>query len=1087
MGAFSSVFLFCFRVFSALNASQSNSGLFCSCSRDYPGLLQITLTRSAPSVCGLELRRKLEAKEACEWLRAAGFPQYAQLYEASLFPIEISAVRRDHEFLDQDSLKALCRRLATLNKCAAMSLEVHFLCKQSEDSEEDDSCALSSRWAFQRESKTWSRLRSLSPAPAANRASTLRPSGSSDSVLSDNSLLDVTSLTSDLSASSLSLDSARETTFPKVAAFSEVTMGEGASLVCVSAGQDENDDTGSSSSLPSVREKPKRPSRSLLWRKESIKKQEMVPRIISTVNQHQPPSDLHCTSDSSLPGQITNKCRIAKDVTWRSHTKCHSKVSPKATRNKPHRACLYLEDYQLAWEIPKLTNQNNCLRKEDHVVHLPFDHKPGTFPKSLSIESLCPLSVSQSHDHIDWAGEYGDLSLDGSISRSGSQDFLSGFGRRRNSLSSVGSIYDNISETPGSPCDIFDPGKEKAFQHLDDILQHVHGLQHNIDEWSRSLGIQSQDQSNVETESTADTTLPSSLNYDEQSMSDVGTTVSDYDSPGNSVNEGEGEMRERRDSGVGASLTRPSRKLRWHSFQNSHRPSVTSASLEINRQSAAQLNLLQKFSLLRLTAILEKHTDTTKHSWSWVVSKFMKRSKVPDYKDKHVFGVPPIVNVQRTGQPLPQSIQEAMRYLRSQCLEKVGIFRKSGVKSRIQALRQLNENSPDHVTYQGQSAYDVADLIKQYFRDLPEPVLTSKLTDTFLHVYQFVPAEQRLQAVQAAVILLPDENREVLQTLLYFLSDIASAQENQMTADSLAVCLAPSILHLNASKKDGASPRLISRKGGAKPDHKDLSENMAATHCLSHMITECKKLFQIPHEMMLQSRNSYVAADAQPLPLHGVGVNALGKPVDYRAYLEDNIQCLLREASERSKGWHHAHGPENTELTYKKVGDGHPMRLWRVSVEIEAPPAVVLQRVLRERHLWDEDLLHSRVIEPLENNTEVFHYITDSMAPHPRRNFVVLRRWCDLPKGVCVLVSSSVEHDNVQLEAGLRAVLLTSRIFIEPCGMGRSRLTHYCRADLRGRSPDWYNKVFGHLCAMEVARIRSSFPVLSPQGPETKL
>ncbi len=68
-----------------------------------------------------------------------------------------------------------------------------------------------------------------------------------------------------------------------------------------------------------------------------------------------------------------------------------------------------------------------------------------------------------------------------------------------------------------------------------------------------------QDQSNTEAESTTDTTLPSSLNYDEQSMSDVGTTVSDYDSPGNSVNEEEGGMRERRDSGVGASLTRPSR------------------------------------------------------------------------------------------------------------------------------------------------------------------------------------------------------------------------------------------------------------------------------------------------------------------------------------------------------------------------------------------------------------------------------------------------------------------------------------------------------------------------------------------------
>ncbi|KAI4501330.1 hypothetical protein M0802_003703 [Mischocyttarus mexicanus] len=27
--------------------------------------------------------REIEAQEACKWLRAAGFPQYAQMYEAS--------------------------------------------------------------------------------------------------------------------------------------------------------------------------------------------------------------------------------------------------------------------------------------------------------------------------------------------------------------------------------------------------------------------------------------------------------------------------------------------------------------------------------------------------------------------------------------------------------------------------------------------------------------------------------------------------------------------------------------------------------------------------------------------------------------------------------------------------------------------------------------------------------------------------------------------------------------------------------------------------------------------------------------------
>ena len=45
-----------------------------------------------------------------------------------------------------------------------------------------------------------------------------------------------------------------------------------------------------------------------------------------------------------------------------------------------------------------------------------------------------------------------------------------------------------------------------------------------------------------------------------------------------------------------------------------------------------------------------------------------------------------------------------------------------------------------------------------------------------------VPSELRLEALQAAVMLLPDENREVLQSLLLFLSDMAEhSAENQVT------------------------------------------------------------------------------------------------------------------------------------------------------------------------------------------------------------------------------------------------------------------------------------------------------------------
>ncbi|KAG8014785.1 Rho GTPase-activating protein 7, partial [Nibea albiflora] len=82
----------------------------------------------------------------------------------------------------------------------------------------------------------------------------------------------------------------------------------------------------------------------------------------------------------------------------------------------------------------------------------------------------------------------------------------------------------------------------------------------------------------------------------------------------------------------------------------------------------------------------------------------------------------------------------------------------------------------------------------------------------------------------------------------------------------------------------------------------------------------------------------------------------------------------------------------------------------------------------------------------------------------------------DLPKGACALVCTSVDHEGAPV-VGVRANVLTSRYYIEPCGSNKSRLTHISRIDCRGRFPEWYNKLYGHLCAAEVARIRDSFTV----------
>ncbi|XP_063090651.1 rho GTPase-activating protein 7 isoform X3 [Cavia porcellus] len=1107
-------------------------------STDLPSSTSVTSSGTKPKVTatsGISEKEKaeIEAKEACDWLRATGFPQYAQLYEDLLFPIDITLVKREHDFLDRDAIEALCRRLNTLNKCAVMKLEISPHRKRSEDSDEDEPCAISGKWTFQRDSKRWSRLEEFDvfspkqdPIPGSPDDSHLKSAMSHESMLTDLSERQEVA-----SVRSLSSMSSVHTHVP--------CSGEAATprtnsviSVCSSSHFTGNDD--SFCSLPSPKElssfnfsmkghekSAKSKTRSLLKRMESLKLKG------SHHSKHKAPSklgliisgpilqegmdeeklkQLNCVEISALNGNHINVPMVRKrsisNSTQTSSSSSQSETSSAVSTPSPitrtrslstcnKRVGMYLEGFdpfsQSAFNnVMEQNFKNQESYPEDTVFYIPEDHKPGTFPKALSNSSFCPTGSSSS---VNW--RTGSFHGPGHISlrRENSSDSPKEL-KRRNSSSSVSSrlsIYDNVpgSILYSSSGNLADLENEDIFPELDDILYHVKGMQRIVNQWSEKFSDEGDSDSALDSVSPCPPS-PKQIHLD---VDNDRVTPSDLDSTGNSLNEPEepADIPERRDSGVGASLTRCNRhRLRWHSFQSFHRPSLNSVSLQINCQSVAQMNLLQKYSLLKLTALLEKYTPSNKHGFSWAVPKFMKRIKVPDYKDRSVFGVPLTVNVQRTGQPLPQSIQQAMRYLRNHCLDQVGLFRKSGVKSRIQALRQMNESAMDCVSYEGQSAYDVADMLKQYFRDLPEPLMTNKLSETFLQIYQYVPKDQRLQAIKAAIMLLPDENREVLQTLLYFLSDVTAAvKENQMTPTNLAVCLAPSLFHLNTLKRENSSPRyrVMQRKQSlGKPDQKDLNENLAATQGLAHMIAECKKLFQVPEEMS-RCRNSYTEQELKPLTLEALGHLSNNQSADYKHFLQDCVDSLFKEVKEKFKGWVNYSTSEQAELSYKKVSEGPPLRLWRSTIEVPAVPEEILKRLLKEQHLWDVDLLDAKVIETLDSQTEIYQYVQNSMAPHPARDYVVLRTWrTNLPKGACALLLTSVDHDRAPV-VGVRVNVLLSRYLIEPCGSGKSKLTYMCRADLRGHMPEWYTKSFGHLCAAEVVKIRDSF---SNQSSETK-
>ncbi|XP_056466873.1 stAR-related lipid transfer protein 13 isoform X2 [Gadus chalcogrammus] len=1030
-----------------------------------------------------------------------------------------------------------------------MKLDVNLPRKKSEDSDEEDVFAISDRWTFEWTSRRWSRLQDIDGflgnqgegLPNGGGGAPLKAATSSESVLTDLSEPEVSSLHSESSGGSAPTGGGPST---EDSDGSNQTGSDSAAMpdpTAVGLSHIARDGTGYGS-LPRRHARLGRTrAKDFLKRMETLRSRgaltgsRKTPSIGAPVLQDPPPglTSVRCVEivDGEMPPPSPpplphppppppSGVRTATSQSTSEGSSCASSGSAastpslkerKATRADHKRSGMYLEDLDIfssAGQVKRVAEQNRrneFCSHEDLVVHIPKDHKPGTFPKALSIESLSPtVSAAAAIPNgkvapTNW--HQAGVRLVSPAAALAAPAPGTKEPRPMTQCCSRGSrisVYDNVpgSHLYASTGDLIDMEKEDLFPHLDDILLHVNGLQQIVDRWSQNVlpAAEAKSQGGVRGGGDAGSGPQSSgriaLDFEADAATEGQRTPGNGERDQVSLAELEGSrVRERRDSGVGASLTRP-RRLRWPSFQIANRLSLSVASLQITNQSAGQLSLLQKFSLLRLTATMEKYSMSNRHGWTWSVPKFMKRMKVPDYKDKNVFGVPLIVHVQRSGQPLPLSLQQALRYLRSQCLDQVGLFRKSGVKSRIQALRQMTENSPDNVNYQDQSAYDVADMVKQFFRDLPEPLLTSKLGETFLHIYQYVSKDQRLQAVQAAIMLMSDENREVLQTLLCFLSDVTSSvEENQMTPMNIAVCLAPSLFHLNLLKKDNLSPRALQKKyATGRPDQKDLNENLAATQGLAHMITECNRLFEIPHEMVTQSRNSYVEAD-----LHAPTLSELCRLLEeddgsLPTHMETRLQSLLREARERSKYWVSCSSSDNTELCYKKVGDGNPLRRWRVSVEVEAPPSVVLNRVLRERHLWDVDLLQWKVTETLDRQTEVFQYVLNRMPPHPSRDFVVIRSWrTDLAKGACSLVSASVEREDSPLLGGVRAVVLESAYLLEPCGSGKSRLTHICRVDLKGRTPDWYNKVFGHICAAEVARIRNSFQPIIADGPETKI
>uniref|UniRef100_A0AAQ4PZ41 Rho GTPase activating protein 36 n=1 Tax=Gasterosteus aculeatus aculeatus TaxID=481459 RepID=A0AAQ4PZ41_GASAC len=154
---------------------------------------------------------------------------------------------------------------------------------------------------------------------------------------------------------------------------------------------------------------------------------------------------------------------------------------------------------------------------------------------------------------------------------------------------------------------------------------------------------------------------------------------------------------------------------------------------------------------------------------------------------------------------VPQVLERCCSHIETHGLQTVGIFRVGSSKKRVRQLLEDFDRGVDVQLDEEHSVHDVAALLKEFLREIPDPLLPLELYPAFLHANSLKGADQ-LQYLQHLLYLLPPCNCDTLLRLLHLLHTVQSyAQDsvgtndeeipgNKMTAANLAVIFGPNLL-----------------------------------------------------------------------------------------------------------------------------------------------------------------------------------------------------------------------------------------------------------------------------------------------------
>ncbi|XP_037345162.2 rho GTPase-activating protein 6-like isoform X1 [Pungitius pungitius] len=199
---------------------------------------------------------------------------------------------------------------------------------------------------------------------------------------------------------------------------------------------------------------------------------------------------------------------------------------------------------------------------------------------------------------------------------------------------------------------------------------------------------------------------------------------------------------------------------------------------------------------------------------------------------------------------VPRVVDLCCRHLEKYGLQTVGIFRVGSSKKRARQLRKDFDRGWEVHLDEDQSVHDVAALLKEFLRDMPDPLLTRELYTAFINTMLLEDSDQD-SAIQLLIFLLPPCNSDTLQRLLCLLSTVAAHADdtftkdgeritgNKMTSLNLATIFGPNLLHMQKNSDKEFAVQSFARA----------EESSAVISVVQRMINTCDKLFMVPADI----------------------------------------------------------------------------------------------------------------------------------------------------------------------------------------------------------------------------------------------